>query len=164
MLAEFAGTGATATAHPGTTTASLPAALLALCREQRDGPAVLVCSQSTHQGAASGQPACRITVAPMTGRFLGTEQRYLCVTMVPGARNALSPSAVQTAGFGLTRREAEIVGAMASGHGNAQIAAQLFISCNTVKNHLKNIFDKVGVRNRTELLARLVAAADRTTC
>jgi len=53
--------------------------------------------------------------------------------------------------FGLTRRELEIVSAVVSGQTNRAIAARLSISENTVKRHLKQIFDKVGVYSRTEL-------------
>jgi len=57
----------------------------------------------------------------------------------------------RTLAFGLTRRELEIVGAVVSGETNKAIAARLSISENTVKRHLAQIFDKVGVSSRTEL-------------
>lgn len=53
--------------------------------------------------------------------------------------------------FGLTPRELEIVGAIVGGSGNRDIARQLGISQDTVKHHLTNIFDKVGVSSRLEL-------------
>jgi DNA-binding NarL/FixJ family response regulator len=37
---------------------------------------------------------------------------------------------------------------MADGHNNAQIAASLFVSENTVKTHVRRIFDKLGSRDR----------------
>lgn len=46
-------------------------------------------------------------------------------------------------------REREILGHVAAGHSNAIIAEQLAISENTVKWHLKNLFQKLGVKNRT---------------
>lgn len=49
----------------------------------------------------------------------------------------------------LTPREAEIVGWVARGKTNEEIAAVLFISPQTVRKHLENIFEKLGVRNRT---------------
>ncbi|HVA77035.1 MAG TPA: response regulator transcription factor [Candidatus Binataceae bacterium] len=51
----------------------------------------------------------------------------------------------------LTAREIEIARAVAAGSKNAEIAAQLSISESTVKTHLNNIFQKLGVRDRVEL-------------
>ena len=53
--------------------------------------------------------------------------------------------------FGLTPREREIIGVILDGCSNAEIAAKFSISEKTVKHHLTNIFDKVGVGNRLEL-------------
>ena len=53
--------------------------------------------------------------------------------------------------FGLTDRESEIVGAVASAYSNKEIAQLFEISETTVKHHLTNIFDKVGVSTRLEL-------------
>jgi two-component system nitrate/nitrite response regulator NarL len=53
--------------------------------------------------------------------------------------------------FGLTSREREIIEAILAGNSNAEIAARFSISEKTVKHHLTNIFDKVGVSNRLEL-------------
>jgi DNA-binding CsgD family transcriptional regulator len=50
----------------------------------------------------------------------------------------------------LTRREREILGLLADGFGNKQIAARLGISTNTVKTHLELLFDKLDVSTRTE--------------
>lgn len=51
----------------------------------------------------------------------------------------------------LSNREREIVALVAQGHKNKEMAEKLFISEQTVKNHLHNIFDKVGVSDRLEL-------------
>ena len=53
--------------------------------------------------------------------------------------------------FGLTSRELEIVSAVVAALGNKEIATSLGISDKTVKHHLTNIFDKVGVSSRLEL-------------
>ena len=53
--------------------------------------------------------------------------------------------------FGLTARELEVVTAIMEGHSNKEIAAKFSISEQTVKHHLSNIFDKVGVSTRLEL-------------
>jgi len=53
--------------------------------------------------------------------------------------------------YGLTPRELEIVSAVVAGYANKEIAEHFKISEDTVKHHLSNIFDKVGVSTRLEL-------------
>jgi two-component system, NarL family, nitrate/nitrite response regulator NarL len=53
--------------------------------------------------------------------------------------------------FGLTPRELEIVSAVVAGFSNKEIAEYFKISEDTVKHHLTNIFDKIGVSTRLEL-------------
>jgi two-component system, NarL family, nitrate/nitrite response regulator NarL len=53
--------------------------------------------------------------------------------------------------FGLTSRERDVVGAIALGFTNREIGEKFSISEQTVKHHLRNIFDKTGVSNRLEL-------------
>jgi DNA-binding CsgD family transcriptional regulator len=54
----------------------------------------------------------------------------------------------------LTERELEVARLLARGLANDEIAAALFVSLNTVKTHLKNVYAKLGVRTRTEAVAR----------
>jgi DNA-binding NarL/FixJ family response regulator len=54
----------------------------------------------------------------------------------------------------LTDREEAVLALVAEGKSNAQIAAALNLSENTVKFHLRNLFAKLGVTNRTEAAAR----------
>lgn len=54
---------------------------------------------------------------------------------------------------GLTPRERELLAALASGLTNQQMAGQLEISLNTVKFHLKNLYDKLAVGNRAQAVA-----------
>lgn len=54
----------------------------------------------------------------------------------------------------LTRREREVLDLVARGLSNAHIAARLFISPRTVRNHLTHIFDKLGVTRRAEAIVR----------
>lgn len=62
--------------------------------------------------------------------------------------------------IGLTPREKELLAALAGGLTNAQIAAQLDISLNTVKFHLKNLYDKLGVSNRAQAVAHYLKGRD----
>lgn len=54
----------------------------------------------------------------------------------------------------LTAREREVWGLIAEGRTNVQIAAQLSLSENTVKFHVQHLFQKLGVKNRTEAALR----------
>ena len=68
--------------------------------------------------------------------------------------------------FGLTERELEIVTALIEDCVNKEIAKRFAISEKTVKHHLTNIFDKLGVSNRLELVIfalhhRLVASGHK---
>ena len=53
--------------------------------------------------------------------------------------------------YGLTPRELQIVSAVVAGYANREIAEHYKISEDTVKHHLSNIFDKLGVSTRLEL-------------
>lgn len=53
--------------------------------------------------------------------------------------------------YGLTPREFEVISAVVAGYANKEIAEYFKISEDTVKHHLSNIFDKVGVSTRLEL-------------
>jgi DNA-binding CsgD family transcriptional regulator len=57
--------------------------------------------------------------------------------------------------YGITDREHEIILKVVQGKSNADIAGELFISLATVKTHLHNIYKKVGVDSRYDLLAKL---------
>ena len=54
----------------------------------------------------------------------------------------------------LTERELEVLRMMASGARNKEIAAQLVVAGKTVKHHVGQIYTKLGVRTRTEAVAR----------
>jgi DNA-binding CsgD family transcriptional regulator len=58
-------------------------------------------------------------------------------------------------GYGLSPREQEVVGLAVRGASTKQISKALYISEYTVKDHLKNIFGKVGVRDRRALVKQL---------
>jgi NarL family two-component system response regulator LiaR len=54
----------------------------------------------------------------------------------------------------LSKRELEILGLLAQGHSNQEIAANLFVSVSTVKTHLQNIFEKLDVKRRTQAVEK----------
>jgi DNA-binding CsgD family transcriptional regulator len=61
--------------------------------------------------------------------------------------------------YGLTPRERQIAEMVCQGLRNARIAEHLRIRPETVKTHIRNIYRKVGVRNKIPLLLRFVSEA-----
>jgi DNA-binding NarL/FixJ family response regulator len=61
--------------------------------------------------------------------------------------------------FGLTSRESEVAAQLAQGMSNKEIAAALWISENTVKTHLKAIFQKTTATSRSQAIVRLAGDA-----
>jgi predicted ATPase/DNA-binding CsgD family transcriptional regulator len=88
------------------------------------------------------------------GMSLATIAEYALLLTVP----APEPLAAAHDSGTLSARELELVTLVARGRTNAQIAAQLYISINTVRSHLDRIRDKTGCRRRTDL-TRLALAA-----
>jgi DNA-binding NarL/FixJ family response regulator len=71
------------------------------------------------------------------------------------ALRTMKPSISSSAGradFGLTSREKQVLTLIGAGYTNKDLARELSISENTAKHHVTNIFDKLGVSNRLELL------------
>jgi len=80
-------------------------------------------------------------------------------------RRVLRPSRQSDRLPGLTRREAEILELVAEGYSNGRVAKLLWVTDQTVKFHLSNIYRKLGVANRTEAthwaLTEGLGSADR---
>jgi len=64
----------------------------------------------------------------------------------------LDESALQR--LGISKREHEVLGLIAAGHSNQEIADQLFISMPTVKTHVSNVLGKLDAGRRTEAVRR----------
>ena len=60
----------------------------------------------------------------------------------------------------LTKREKDVVRFVAEGFGNREVAQQLGLSEHTVKNYLFNVFDKLGISSRAELIMYAVSNSD----
>ena len=79
----------------------------------------------------------------------------VAVTIEPAKSSQIAPIIVEA--YCLTAREQQITQAVARGLSNQEIAAELFLSAHTVRDHLKAVFAKVGVGSRGELVAKLFA-------
>ncbi|MEQ1530299.1 MAG: response regulator transcription factor [Methylococcales bacterium] len=88
--------------------------------------------------------------ASVVGRQVLHESDPLDDAGVMGMRPVSDP-----AGLGLTPREFEVLGWLVQGKCNKEIARQLVIEEQTVKNHLRPIFQKFGVARRAELLVKV---------
>jgi DNA-binding CsgD family transcriptional regulator len=65
----------------------------------------------------------------------------------------VSPPAERWAGLGITSREAEVLGLIADGLANKQIAERLTLSVRTVEKHVESLLRKTGCSSRTQLVA-----------
>jgi DNA-binding NarL/FixJ family response regulator len=83
--------------------------------------------------------------------WVGEEKVADMMDILRNCLPAVEPATSAKKNFGLTARELDVVGSIVSGFTNREIAAKFSISEQTVKHHLRNIFDKVGVSNRLEL-------------
>ncbi len=77
-------------------------------------------------------------------------RRYFLTYEMPGGLTGIKAKQL-----GVSEREAQIISLLIEGLSNQKIADELFISPNTVKTHIKNIYAKLGVNNRLQLFTLL---------
>ena len=82
--------------------------------------------------------------------LLAEFEGLLPLPVIPTSPNLLSASLVET----ISEREIEVLKLLADSLTYQEIAQTMFVSVNTVKSHLKNIYGKLGVHNRREAVAR----------
>jgi len=70
----------------------------------------------------------------------------------PASTLDLDPAAPDR--LGISGRELEVLGLLAAGRSNKEIARHLDVSPNTVKTHVSNIFEKLGAKRRTQAILR----------
>lgn len=78
------------------------------------------------------------------------------ISVVLEPAGAQRTAALMLRAYGLSPRELQVATAVLRGESTKAISAELHISANTVQDHLKAIFDKIGVRSRRELVGRLL--------
>ena len=121
-----------------------------------DGVPVAVASLARTALARPGPARCRLR--SRSGHWLTLHGERLSASTVSLVVEPSRPADIATLlgdAYRLTARETEVVGLIARGCSNADIARELRVSPWTVADHIKNIFDKTGVRSRAELTSRL---------
>jgi DNA-binding NarL/FixJ family response regulator len=111
-------------------------------------------SQMIDAALAAGASAYVVKTAHPEDLASAVRQAFSHSVYLAGRRMAApQPTSEQTLvsdSSGLTRRELEILKLVAEGHSNAQLARMLWVTEQTVKFHLSNIYKKLDVANRTE--------------
>lgn len=101
----------------------------------------------------------RSAASVSSGRALSIFEELGAPLWAARARAELSKTAARSLGGGLTATQFRVASLIASGQTNREIASAMFITENTVQTHLRHIFQKLGVRSRTELAVRILAAS-----
>jgi DNA-binding NarL/FixJ family response regulator len=131
-------------------------ALLRAVRERVPGLKAIVLSmyddaQHIDAAFAAGAHAYVLKTAHPDDLTSAVRQAFQHSIFLASGRPAAGPAPVSIDDSpGLTRRELEILQLVAEGHSNAQLARMLWVTEQTVKFHLSNIYRKLGVANRTE--------------
>jgi LuxR family maltose regulon positive regulatory protein len=105
-----------------------------------------------------GLPMARLLYEAATHKVVPDYARRLLAAfpVVEPEQTALSKSQASKSELveSLSKRELEVLVLIAEGLTNPEIASRLFLSLNTVKVHARNIYGKLGARNRTQAVAR----------
>jgi two-component system, NarL family, nitrate/nitrite response regulator NarP len=113
-----------------------------LCLGRRSGRAApragRRCGCLLHQGCAE-QQLLDVALSVATGAWYFPI--WMCATLKRDPRESL------------TEREKTMLSALAKGRTNTELAAELGISINTVKFHLRNLYEKLDLRNRSQAIA-----------
>jgi len=114
---------------------------------------VLVCSGSATE--VTVRRALQLKVNGFVDKSEPVEKILLAIREVMAGRSYYSESFRLMAGnaaeetLTLTRQQLAILAMLQEGHGNKEIARQLFVSVNTIKTHLRLLYEKLEVSNRT---------------
>jgi DNA-binding NarL/FixJ family response regulator len=123
---------------------------------------VVAALQAIERGTVAGDFTPKVRLRTRSGHWLrlyaswlrsteGQEQITVIFELAQPAE--IAPVIMQA--YDLTKREGEVTQCVLRGWSTAEIAAILYISANTVQDHLKAIFEKVDVGSRRELAARI---------
>jgi LuxR family maltose regulon positive regulatory protein len=109
------------------------------------------------EGAAMGDLLSATVEARQRGHpdaAIRIPARYLAKLLAVLAQESAAPDVGEQLSEPLSDRELEVLGLVAAGKSNGEIASSLFVSLSTVKTHINNLYRKLGARSRTQAIAR----------
>jgi DNA-binding CsgD family transcriptional regulator len=114
------------------------------------------------EGPATVQPPATVRLRSHAGvwlslhasRLSGPPAPQIGIVIEPAPAAQVSPLLLNA--YGLTAAQTRVAALVIRGHSTRQIAGELYISANTVQEHLTAAFDKLGVRSRRELVAAVL--------
>ena len=129
--------------------------LLRRARGARPGLKAIVLSSSTEArdvdaAFEAGASAYVVRTSPPEDLTAAIRMAIAETVFVADTRAAGAPVLALEGAAHLTRREREILALVSEGHSNAELARMLWVTEQTVKFHLSNVYRKLGVSNRTE--------------
>lgn len=104
---------------------------------------------AVHAGQALLSPEVTLRVLQRAAQSPGTAQNVGAVAS-PSPATPASPNPGHA--IDLTPREADVLGLLAAGYSNQEIASKLFVSEATVKTHVSNLLGKLGARDRVQAI------------
>ncbi|WP_232667000.1 LuxR C-terminal-related transcriptional regulator [Pseudonocardia sp. TRM90224] len=144
--------------HHDSTSLPLPVAVYAVA-------AALMKVEEIDPAAVAALPSARVPskvgswITVSASRLQGDGERRIAVVVeVAEPRSALG---IRLAAHGLSAREQDVARLVLRGEPTRTISDTLHISTHTVQDHLKSVFDKVGVRSRRDLVAMMLGAHGR---
>jgi DNA-binding NarL/FixJ family response regulator len=106
------------------------------------------------EGAGTFEIARRLGIAPST-----TKDHLDSIHTKAGAANSSCSKSVDLTQLGLTPKQQQVAQLLLAGHTNPAIAQKLYLSHETVRHHLRAIYQRLGVENRYEAIALLHRSA-----
>ena len=101
-------------------------------------------------------PSGNVYAVEPSERSAKGSDRWLVLLIEPAVGSRTAPEQCDLSRWNFTPREEDIVRLLLAGESTQSITEKLGIAENTVRTHLKKVFEKTGARSRTELMARVL--------